>query len=147
MHKKSSFFYNKQNKFRTLCIIHCAFLSLSHRTAIAILNKSEEIVKNTTAASKYIPRRPRIIINWNPPFQTSLHKNSKEFFFRLTKFFFQEQKKFFQGITFVQFFRYCKAKKNFRAIRKFLNFLFFWNLLSKFGSERGDFNWCWFWAS
>ena len=29
---------------------------------------------NTTAASKYIPRRPRISINWNPPFQNSLHK-------------------------------------------------------------------------
>ena len=34
-----------------------------HSMAIAILNKSEEFVKNTTAASKYIPRRPRISIN------------------------------------------------------------------------------------
>ena len=34
-----------------------------HSTAIAILKKSEAIVKNTTAASKYIPRRPRISIN------------------------------------------------------------------------------------
>ena len=25
-------------------------------------------MKNTTAASKFIPRRPRISINWNPPF-------------------------------------------------------------------------------
>ena len=26
---------------------------------------------------------------------------------------------FFQGIAFVQFFMYCKAKKNFGVIRKF----------------------------
>ena len=76
-----------------------------------------------------------------PPFQTSLHKISKVVFFRLTNFFFRNKKKFVQGTTFVQFFMYCKAKKNFGAI------IFFWNLLSKFGSERGDFNWCWFWAS
>ena len=37
-----------------------------HSRAIAILNKSEEIVKNTTAASNYIPRRPRISINFRP---------------------------------------------------------------------------------
>ena len=36
---------------------------LWHSMAIAILNKSEEIVKNTTTASKYIPRRLRISIN------------------------------------------------------------------------------------
>ena len=41
----------------------------------------KKLVTNTTAASKYIPRRPRIIINWNPPFQTSLHKISKVVFF------------------------------------------------------------------
>ena len=35
----------------------------SHSMAIAILKKSEAIVKNTTAVSKYIPRRPRISIN------------------------------------------------------------------------------------
>ena len=50
-----------------------------HSTAIAILKKSEAIVKNTTAASKYIPRRPRISINWNPPFQTQIYLvNSKK---------------------------------------------------------------------
>ena len=38
----------------------------------------------------------------------------------LKNFFFQEQNFFFQGTTFVQFFMYCKAKKNFRVIRKFL---------------------------
>ena len=47
--------------------------------ATANFNKSVWLVANTTAASKYIPRRPRISINWNPPFQTSLHKISKEF--------------------------------------------------------------------
>ena len=47
-------------------------------------------------------------------------KNEKEVFFRLTTFFFQEQKKFVQGTTFVQFFMYCKAKKNFGVIRIFL---------------------------
>ena len=35
-----------------------------------------------------ISRRPRISINWNPPFQTSLHKISKEVFFRLKEVFF-----------------------------------------------------------
>jgi hypothetical protein len=48
--------------------------------ATAILKKSKDLVTNTTAASKYIPRRPRISINGNPPFQTSLHKISKEVF-------------------------------------------------------------------
>ena len=40
--------------------------------------------------------------------------------FRLRIFFFQEQNFFFQGTTFVQFFMYCKAKKHFEVIRKFL---------------------------
>ena len=35
----------------------------NHSMATANLNKSEEFVTNTTAASKYIPRRPRISIN------------------------------------------------------------------------------------
>ena len=34
-----------------------------HSMATANLNKSEEFVTNTTAALKYIPRRPRISIN------------------------------------------------------------------------------------
>ena len=33
---------------------------LSHSMATANLKKSEDFVTNTTAASKYIPRRPRI---------------------------------------------------------------------------------------
>ena len=52
-------------------------------------------------------------------------------FFRLTFFFFQEQKIFFQGTTCIQFFRYCKAKKNFGAIRKILKIFIFENLLQK----------------
>ena len=34
-----------------------------HSMASANLKKSEEFVTNTTAASKYIPRRPKISIN------------------------------------------------------------------------------------
>ena len=50
-----------------------------HSMAIAILNKSEDIVKNTTAASKCIPWTPRISINWNLPFQTQIYLvNSKK---------------------------------------------------------------------
>ena len=51
-----------------------------HSMATANLKKSSAFMTNTTAASKYTPRRPRISINWNPPFQTSLHKISKEVF-------------------------------------------------------------------
>ena len=55
-------------------------LHLWHSMARANLNKSEWLVTNTTAASKYIPKRPRICINWNSPFQTSLHKIFKNCF-------------------------------------------------------------------
>ena len=48
--------------------------------AMANLNKSEELVTNTTAASKYMPKRPRICINGNLPFQTLLHKIFKNYF-------------------------------------------------------------------
>ena len=44
-----------------------------HSMARANLNKSEWLVTNTTAALKYIPKRPRICINWNPPFQTQIY--------------------------------------------------------------------------
>ena len=52
-------------KFQNLSdyLVKLVSLLYWHSTAIAILNKSEEIVKNTIAASKYIPRRPRISIN------------------------------------------------------------------------------------
>ena len=46
---------------------------LSHSMAIANLNKSEELVTNTTTASKYIPKRPRICINLKPSFQTQIY--------------------------------------------------------------------------
>ena len=49
-------------------------LQNTHSMARVNLNKSEELVTNTTAASKYIPKRSRICINRNSPFQTSHHK-------------------------------------------------------------------------
>ena len=45
-----------------------------------IWKKIKDFMTNTTAASKQIPRRPRISINWKSPFQTSLNKISKIFF-------------------------------------------------------------------
>ena len=44
-----------------------------HSMAIANLNESGELVTNTTVASEYIPKRPRICINLNPPFQTQIY--------------------------------------------------------------------------
>ena len=46
---------------------------LLHIVAGANLNKSEKVLTSTTTASKYIPKRPRICINWNPPFQTQIY--------------------------------------------------------------------------
>ena len=45
------------------------------------------------------------------PNMCPFEKKEKEVFLKLT-IFFQEQKNFVQGTTFVQFFMYCKAKKN-----------------------------------
>jgi hypothetical protein len=45
--------------------------------ARANLNKTEWLVTNTTAASKYIPKRPRICNNWNPPLGPHYIKFSK----------------------------------------------------------------------
>ena len=61
-------------------------------------------------------------------------------FFQAKIFFFQDQTFFFQGTTFVQFFMYCKAKKNFGVIRKFLKFFDFQKSLSKLGPNMEDFN-------
>ena len=58
----------------------------------------------------------------------NIEKFSKEVFFLTNNFFFQEQKKIFQGTTFVQFFMYCKAKKISERSKKF----FFENLLKNF---------------
>ena len=41
--------------------------------ARANLNKSKKVLISTTSASKYIPKRPRICINWNAPFQTQIY--------------------------------------------------------------------------
>ena len=40
---------------------------VSHSMARANLNKSKKVLTSTITASKYIPKRPRIFINWNPP--------------------------------------------------------------------------------
>ena len=47
--------------------------SKSHSMARANLNKSKKVLTSTTTASKYIPKRPRICINWNPPSQTQIY--------------------------------------------------------------------------
>ena len=65
-------------------------------------------------------------------------------FFQKT-FFFSGTKKKFQGTTFVQFFMYCKAKKNFGVIRKFLKIFDFQKSLSKLRPTVEDFNSSWFW--
>ena len=44
-----------------------------HSMATANLKKSEDLMTNTTAASKYIPRRSKICVNWNPLFQTKIY--------------------------------------------------------------------------
>ena len=44
-----------------------------HSMARANLNKSKKVLTSTTTVSKYIPKRPRICINWNPPFQTQIY--------------------------------------------------------------------------
>ena len=44
-----------------------------HTMARANLNKSVWLVTNTTTASKYIPKKTRICINWNSPFQTKIY--------------------------------------------------------------------------
>ena len=92
--------------------------------AIANLNKSEDFVTNTTAASKYIPRRPRISIDWNPTFQTSLHKISKVIFFRLTKFFFRNNFFFSKAQLLFSFLCIVKQKKISERSENFWNFSF-----------------------
>merc|ERR1712051_19848 len=60
-------------KERQICV-HCGKEKQSlHSMARANLNKSVWLVTNTTAASKYIPRRTRISINLNPSFQTQIY--------------------------------------------------------------------------
>ena len=79
---KKGTFYNFSCRFLNPNILshHLRKIVMMQSMARANLNKSEELVTNTTAASKYIPRSSRICINWNPPFQTSLHKFFKNCF-------------------------------------------------------------------
>ena len=44
-----------------------------HSITRANLNKSKKVWNSTTTASKYIPKRPTICINLNPPFQTQIY--------------------------------------------------------------------------
>ena len=92
--------------------------------ARANLNKIVWLVTNTKAASKFIPGRPRISINWNPPFQTSLHKISKEVFFRLTTFFFRNKKILFKEQLLFSFLCIVKQKKILEQSENFWKFLF-----------------------
>ena len=71
----------KTTNFRSIQKIYLLVNSL-HSMARANMNKSEKLVTNTTTASKYTPKRPGICINWNPPFQTSLHKIYKSCFMK-----------------------------------------------------------------
>ena len=52
--------------------LHGLMISI-YSMANANLNNSEWLVTNTTAASKYIPKRPRVYIFWNSPFQTKIY--------------------------------------------------------------------------
>ena len=58
-----------------------------HSMARANLNKSDYFLTITITASKYIPSRPWISINRNPPYQTSLHKIFKNCFLWSKSFF------------------------------------------------------------
>ena len=44
-----------------------------HSMARANLKKSKKVLTFTTTASKCMPKRPRICINWNLPFQTQIY--------------------------------------------------------------------------
>ena len=95
-----------------------------HSMATANLNKSEDFVTNTTAVSKYIPVRPRISINWNPTFQTSLYKILKVILFRLRIFFFMNKKLFSKEQLVFSFLSIVKQKKIRRDLKNFENFWF-----------------------
>ena len=53
----------KESKISRDLEIRIDFYAMTHSMATANLKKSEDFVTNTTAASKYIPRRPIISIN------------------------------------------------------------------------------------
>ena len=87
----------------------------SHSMATANLKKSEEFMTNTTAASKYIPRRPRISINWNPTFQSFFEVN-----FLKLKFskIFGSLRNFFCFTIHKKLNKSCSLKKYFLALKK-----------------------------
>jgi len=126
-------FPSKVMMVQTQTIVHFNALNndskVLHSMAIAILSGGGEVVKDATAGSGCILGRPGIGINWNTPFQTSLHKNSKEIFFRLTKFFLQEQKICLQGTTFVQFFDCARSDEAVLQVAKLLLLLLFWTIM------------------
>ena len=113
-----------QNWNTTVCLLLCLLLRLlwdafskfrpGHTVAQDNLSKVVNFMTNTTTASKYIPKRPKICISWNSPFQTSKNKPFKIW------------------ILFLSQYDKCAHCGKIS--------------LSKMGSERGDFNWCWFWA-
>ena len=49
----------------------------------ANLYKNKKVLTNTTAASKFIPRRTWISINWNPPFRSHSKNFSKTVFYEV----------------------------------------------------------------
>ena len=77
------------------------------------LNKSKKVL---TKASKYIPKRSRICINWNPPFQIQIYSV-----------------KLPQNVNIVKQDLHNHNKNS------------FWKFY-EMRSERGDFNWYKFWA-
>ena len=95
-----------------------------HSMARVNLNKSKKGLTSTTIASKYISKRPKICINGNPPFQTSLHKISKVVYFRLT-FFFSGTKKFWPRNNFCSVFYVLERKKKFQSDVKFFEIFCF----------------------
>ena len=72
--------------------------------------------------------------------KSSTKKIINKSFVQTKKIIFQKQKNFFQGTTFIQFFMYCKAKKNFGVFPKILKFFNFQKSLSKLGPTMEDFN-------
>ena len=63
------------NVFSTVpsCPLIFQIWKLSQSVERATLNKSVWLVTNATTASKYIPKRTRTCINWNPTFQTQIY--------------------------------------------------------------------------
>ena len=133
--------FPRNNFWFNLGLAILTFFGLTLSMATANLNKSEDFVTNTIAASNYIPRCPRISINWNPPFWTQIYlvnfqkfSNHSEIIFCLTI-----HKNWTKVVPWKKFFLFLK---NFFVSLKKLLLKFY-----EVRSERGDFNWCWFWAS